>query len=88
MTVFNEQFEANKALFKEDELLVVQGQARNDAFTGGIRFTVEAAMDLERARSLALNEHDLRTILVDPPRAGDTALPTALGCPCCTGGGR
>ncbi|WP_208603239.1 DNA polymerase III subunit alpha [Caballeronia sordidicola] len=51
VTVFNEQFEANKALYKEDELLVVQGQARNDAFTGGIRFTVEAAMDLERARS-------------------------------------
>ncbi|WP_232077901.1 DNA polymerase III subunit alpha [Burkholderia sp. THE68] len=51
VTVFNEQFEANKALFKEDELLVVQGQARNDAFTGGIRFTVDTAMDLERARS-------------------------------------
>ncbi|CAH2775319.1 MAG: DNA polymerase III alpha subunit (EC [uncultured Caballeronia sp.] len=51
VTVFNEQFEANKALYKEDELLVVQGQARNDAFTGGIRFTVESAMDLERARS-------------------------------------
>ncbi|SAL41067.1 DNA polymerase III subunit alpha [Caballeronia udeis] len=51
VTVFNEQFEANKALYKEDELLIVQGQARNDAFTGGIRFTVEAAMDLERARS-------------------------------------
>ncbi|HEX7683317.1 MAG TPA: DNA polymerase III subunit alpha, partial [Trinickia sp.] len=28
VTVFNEQYEANKALFKEDELLVVQGQAR------------------------------------------------------------
>jgi DNA polymerase-3 subunit alpha len=51
VTVFNEQYEANKALFKEDELLVVQGQARNDAFTGGIRFTVESVMDLERARS-------------------------------------
>ncbi len=51
VTVFNEQFEANKALFKEDELLVVQGMARNDAFTGGIRFTVDTAMDLERARS-------------------------------------
>ncbi|KMQ80430.1 DNA polymerase III alpha subunit [Candidatus Burkholderia pumila] len=51
VTVFNEQFEANKALFKENELLVVQGQARNDAFTGGIRFTVDTAMDLERARS-------------------------------------
>ncbi|MFL9871178.1 DNA polymerase III subunit alpha [Paraburkholderia megapolitana] len=51
VTVFNEQFEANKQLFKEDELLVVQGQARNDAFTGGIRFTVDTVMDLERARS-------------------------------------
>src|ERR1700730_11996751 len=51
VTVFNEQFEANKALYKEDELLVVQGQARNDAFTDGIRVTVEAAMALERARS-------------------------------------
>ena len=51
VTVFNEQYEANKALFKEDELLVVQGQARNDAFTGGIRFTVDSVMDLERARS-------------------------------------
>ena len=51
VTVFNEQYEANRTLFKEDELLVVQGQARNDAFTGGIRFTVEIVMDLERARS-------------------------------------
>ncbi|RKP56764.1 DNA polymerase III subunit alpha [Pararobbsia silviterrae] len=51
ITVFNEVFEANKALFKEDELLVVQGQARNDAFTGGIRFTAESVMDLGRARS-------------------------------------
>ena len=51
VTVFNETFEAHKQLFKEDELLVVQGQARNDAFTGGIRFTVDAVMDLERARS-------------------------------------
>ncbi|NIE68794.1 DNA polymerase III subunit alpha [Burkholderia sp. Ax-1719] len=51
VTVFNEQYEAHKALFKEDELLVVQGGARNDAFTGGIRFTVDTVMDLERARS-------------------------------------
>ncbi len=51
ITVFNEQFDANRGLFKEDELLIVQGQARNDAFTGGIRFTADAVMDLERARS-------------------------------------
>jgi DNA polymerase-3 subunit alpha len=50
VTVFNEIYDANKALFKEDELLVAQGQARNDSFTGGIRFTVDSVMDLERAR--------------------------------------
>jgi DNA polymerase-3 subunit alpha len=50
VTIFNEMFEAHKPLFKEDELLVVQGQARNDAFTGGIRFTVDTVMDLGRAR--------------------------------------
>ncbi|UDG82407.1 DNA polymerase III subunit alpha [Candidatus Vallotia cooleyia] len=49
--VFNELYAANQAIFKEDELLVVQGQARNDSFTGKIRFTVDTAMDLERARS-------------------------------------
>ena len=43
-------FRGEKQLFKEDELLVVQGQARNDAFTGGIRFTVDTVMDLGRAR--------------------------------------
>ncbi|WP_323072703.1 DNA polymerase III subunit alpha [Mycetohabitans endofungorum] len=50
VTVFNEIYDANRAIFKEDELLVVQGQARNDSFTGGIRFTVDIVMDLERAR--------------------------------------
>jgi DNA polymerase-3 subunit alpha len=51
ITVFNEQYDANRQLFKEDELLIVQGGARNDAFTGGIRFTADAVMDIGRARS-------------------------------------
>jgi len=50
VTIFNEQFEANKHLFKEDELLVVRGQARYDSFSGGLRFTADTVMDLERAR--------------------------------------
>jgi DNA polymerase-3 subunit alpha len=50
VTIFNEQFEANKHLFKEDELLVVRGQARYDSFSGGLRFTADSVMDLERAR--------------------------------------
>ena len=51
VTIFNEQFEANKHLFKEDELLIVQGNARPDSFTGGLRFTTESVMDLGRARA-------------------------------------
>ncbi|KKB63579.1 DNA polymerase III subunit alpha [Robbsia andropogonis] len=51
ITIFNELFDANRELLKEDELLVVSGSARNDAFTGGLRFTAESLMDLERARS-------------------------------------
>ncbi|WP_150681087.1 DNA polymerase III subunit alpha [Pandoraea pneumonica] len=51
VTIFNEQFEANKQLFKEDELLIVHGNARPDSFTGGLRFTTESLMDLGRARA-------------------------------------
>ncbi|SDV50075.1 DNA polymerase III subunit alpha [Chitinasiproducens palmae] len=51
ITVFNEVFDANRDCFKEDELLIVRGQARNDSFTGGIRFNAEAVMNLASARS-------------------------------------
>lgn len=45
--IFNEQFEVNKVLFKEDELLIVQGQVCNDVFIGGICFMVDIVMDFE-----------------------------------------
>ncbi|WP_055325308.1 DNA polymerase III subunit alpha [Ralstonia solanacearum] len=51
VTVFNELFDANRGLFKEDEVLIVQGNARHDTFTGGVRMTAEAVMDLTQARS-------------------------------------
>ena len=50
MTVFNEVFDANRHVFREDELLVAQGNARHDTFTGGVRFTAETVMDLTAAR--------------------------------------
>lgn len=95
VTVFNEQYEANRAVFKEDELLVVQGQARNDAFTGGIRFTVDAVMDLERARSryaqavkVCMNGNAdataLRRVLeahCAPPAAAEPAVAVATAAP-------
>ncbi|MBP0591687.1 DNA polymerase III subunit alpha [Paraburkholderia sp. LEh10] len=98
VTVFNEQFEAHKQLFKEDELLVVQGQARNDAFTGGIRFTVDTPMDLGRARTryaqavkVQMNgnadAHALRAVL-EAHRAKPEDAQSAALAPAARGGGR
>jgi DNA polymerase-3 subunit alpha len=50
VTVYSELFEANKALFKEDEFLAVQGKVSEDRFAGGLRVTAEKVMDLGAAR--------------------------------------
>jgi len=51
VTVFNELYEANRQRLREDELLVVQGQVRNDDFTGGLRMTADKLFDLTLART-------------------------------------
>ncbi len=50
-TLFSELAEAYRSLLTEDELLIVTGSTRHDAFSGGIRITAESAMDLKTARS-------------------------------------
>ena len=50
VTVYNEVFDANRALFKEDEFLAVQGKVSEDRFSGGLRITAEKAMDIATAR--------------------------------------
>jgi len=42
--------QAQTALIVEDELLIVQGQCRDDRFSGGLRFNASLVMDLPRAR--------------------------------------
>ncbi len=49
-TIFNELFEANRALLKEDTLLIVEGRPQHDDFTGGIRLSVDKVFDLAAAR--------------------------------------
>jgi DNA polymerase-3 subunit alpha len=49
-TVFNELFDANRALLKEDALLIVEGRPQHDDFTGGIRVSVDKLLDLAAAR--------------------------------------
>jgi DNA polymerase-3 subunit alpha len=51
VTVFNELFEANRGLLKEDQLLVVEGRPQHDDFTGGIRLSAEKIFDLQTARA-------------------------------------
>jgi DNA polymerase-3 subunit alpha len=43
--------EANKALFVEDELLIVQGKLQLDRFSGGLRLNVNQVWDLAGARA-------------------------------------
>ena len=41
---------ANKALFKEDELIIVMGKLQPDRFSGGVQLTVTQVWSLEQAR--------------------------------------
>ena len=50
ITVYNELYDPNKALFKEDEFLAVQGKVSEDRFSGGLRITAEKVMDIAAAR--------------------------------------
>ncbi|OIP23870.1 MAG: DNA polymerase III subunit alpha [Comamonadaceae bacterium CG_4_9_14_0_8_um_filter_60_18] len=43
-------FNANKALFQDDELVIVMGKQQPDRFSGGMQLTVQQIWSLERAR--------------------------------------
>jgi DNA polymerase-3 subunit alpha len=51
VTVFNEVFDAQRAVFREDELLCVLGKVSKDDYTGGLRVTAERVCDLPEARA-------------------------------------
>lgn len=50
VTVYNELYDSNRALFKEDEFLAVLGKISEDRFSGGLRITAEKVMDIAAAR--------------------------------------
>jgi len=50
VTVYSELYDANRALFKEDEFLAVLGKVSEDRFSGGLRITAEKVMDIASAR--------------------------------------
>lgn len=50
VTIYNELFEANKNIFREDEFLLVVGKVSEDRFNGGLRITAEKAFGIAEAR--------------------------------------
>jgi DNA polymerase-3 subunit alpha len=50
VTVYNELYDPNRGLFKEDEFLAVQGKVSEDRFTGGLRITADKVMDIAGVR--------------------------------------
>ncbi|MFY9346147.1 MAG: DNA polymerase III subunit alpha, partial [Orrella sp.] len=57
--IFNEMYEANRARFKEDALLVLCGKVAVDEYSGGFRVSVDDVFDLQamreaRARTLSI----------------------------------
>jgi DNA polymerase-3 subunit alpha len=88
VSIFNELFEANRRLVREDELLVVLGKVTRDDYTGGQRVVAERLLDLAAARRefgkrlrIRLNGNAdgaaLRSVIA-PFAAGDTADAPAL----------
>ena len=51
VTVYNELYEPNRALFKDDEFLAVQGKISEDKFSGGPRVIADKVMDIAAVRS-------------------------------------
>ena len=66
VSFFTRTYEQYKHLLIKDQLLVVEGEASSDEYSGGLRFNVDKAFDLTGARGcyakrleLSLNEQDL-----------------------------
>ena len=90
-TVVNERLlDTVRALLRDDELLVFQGRAMADRFSGGIRFNVDAVWTLEQARErlgrrirMRVNGLGDASSLIElarshAPQEGDDGLPLEL----------
>ncbi len=51
VVVFNELFEQNRHLLREDALLIIEGKVNRDEYSGGLRVTAEHIYDLAGART-------------------------------------
>jgi DNA polymerase-3 subunit alpha len=72
LSVFNELYEKHRDKLKEDALLIVQGKAQRDEFSGGLRVTADELYDLAALRErfaarlrLQMNGHSDARQLMD-----------------------
>jgi DNA polymerase-3 subunit alpha len=59
VTLFNELYEVSRPWIKDGELLVVQGKATMDDYSGNMRVTAEEVMDIASARGAFARRLDL-----------------------------
>jgi DNA polymerase-3 subunit alpha len=59
VTVFNDIYEANRPWIRDDELLVVQGRASLDEYSGNMRVTADELFDFASARASFAKRLDL-----------------------------
>lgn len=70
VTVFNEIFEASRPWIREDELLVVQGRASLDEFSGNMRVSADELFDFASARSTFAKRLELSVNVGSKVRVG------------------
>jgi DNA polymerase-3 subunit alpha len=51
IVVFGELFQEKRAVIQEDQVVVIQGRASMDDFSGGMRITADKLMDLAELRA-------------------------------------
>jgi DNA polymerase-3 subunit alpha len=68
VVVFNELFDSNRTWIRDDELLVVNGKAELDAYSGGMRVTADELYDFASARAAFAKRLDIFCSIDDKVR--------------------
>jgi DNA polymerase-3 subunit alpha len=72
IAVFSDVFAAHRDLLQEDQLLVVEGEASVDEYTGGYKLVAKNLMSIEQARA-RFAKHLLLTLKSDPLKPEDVS---------------
>ena len=73
MTVFNDIYEASRPWIRDDELLVVNGKANMDDYSGNMRITAEELYDFASARAVFAKRLDIFCSMDDRVRVPQLA---------------